>query len=180
MTTLPKIQLETSWRVFSVCCWFEPPPFIDSPTLYGQPAPCRVYSKVYFLIQDWVFLPCIGPKRVLRINAVSPLLYLFSILTTFDIFLKISPLLDYRINTKLNLWQKVISSCLEDHKTTLNFFYKENFYMQHQTEIWLEIITISGIKRSSKKKKNNNNNNNNCKWKTYWVKSIIATKFIHY
>ena len=24
---------------------------------------------------------------------------------------------------------------LEDHKTTLHFFYKKNFYMQHQTEI---------------------------------------------
>ena len=53
------------------------------------------------------------------------------------------------------------------------FSISNTFIYIKKAEIWFEIITISGIKRSIKK-------NKYCKWKTCWVKNIIATKSIHH
>ena len=44
---------------------------------------------------------------------------------------------------------KVNWSCLEDDKTVcMLFLVKKQFYIHHQTEVWFEIITMPGIKRS--------------------------------
>lgn len=54
----------------------------------------------------------------------------------------------YGVNTKINSWRKVISSCFENYWTTLNsFLYKQHFYMPHWAEIWFEMVTVSCIKR---------------------------------
>ena len=52
------------------------------------------------------------------------------------------------------------------------FFYKKDFHKQHQAEIYSEIITVSGIKRSQNKKYS--------KYKNCWIKSITAAKFSHW
>ena len=73
-----------------------------------------------------------------------PTLHIFIEPLTFDIFLTI--FLIYGVNTKTNSWEKPISACLQDYKTTLNsFLYVQHFHMPHQTEIWFEIITVSCI-----------------------------------
>ena len=47
----------------------------------------------------------------------------------------------YGVNTKINSWKKVISSCLENYKTmSHSFLYKQHFYMPHQAKIWFELI----------------------------------------
>ena len=71
----------------------------------------------------------------------------------------------YGINTKKLLRE---SYFLEGYKAKK----KELFYKQHQTKIWLEIITISGIKGAQMK-------NKHYKWKTCWVNSIIPLKSVH-
>ena len=62
--------------------------------------------------------------------------------------------------------RKVIFSYLEEYIIKLQFFYKQYLYKQHQTWKWFEILTAPGINRSY--------------LKTCRVKSIIATKSIHY
>ena len=41
----------------------------------------------------------------------------------------------FGINTKVNSCGKVISSCLEDYKTTLSDFYKQHVFKQHWAKI---------------------------------------------
>ena len=75
----------------------------------------------------------------------------------------------YGLNTKINPYGKVISSCFESCKTTLHsFFYKQFFYMLHRVEVWFRMITVICIKRSLKKNKHR-------KWKTCWVHYCYKT-----
>ena len=53
------------------------------------------------------------------------------------------------------------------------FFYKHHFCKQHQAEIWSKIIPILNIKTIQKKNKYS-------KSKTCLVKSITASKYLHY
>ena len=83
-------------------------------------------------------------------------------------------LMKYGLNTKINLREKDIPSCWEDYKITLQAsFCKEKLLRATSGKILFQIITIPGIKRSQKK-------NKYYKWKTLWVKRIIATKSILY
>ena len=80
----------------------------------------------------------------------------------------------YRINIKINSCGKVISSSVEDKKTALHDFFISNTVISNiRLMTWSKIITIISIKRSQKKDKH-------YKWKTCWVKSITASKSIHY
>ena len=62
------------------------------------------------------------------------------------------------------LWRDII------WETTLHSFYMQHFYKQHHTENWFEKIAVSRIKELKEK---------HCKWKTCWVKGIIAAKYMH-
>ena len=88
-------------------------------------------------------------------------------------FANISPVL-HGLNTKINSWGTVISSCLQEYKTklrTLHSFISNTLY---DTSGWdfLPNNNSACIKMIWKK-------NKYCKWKTCWVKSIIATKSMH-
>ena len=74
----------------------------------------------------------------------TPFIY-FSEPPTFDknIFAYDAPTI-YVINTKINSPRKVSSSWLEDYNTSFHVFYKQNFYNQHQIEIWTK-TTISSL-----------------------------------
>lgn len=85
-------------------------------------------------------------------------LYYFFKLPTFGIFFDNINLLKNEINTKINSWGNVSSSCL---------------VKQHQMQVWFKIITISGIKTSLRE-------NKHCKWETCRGKGIVATKSMYY
>ena len=74
----------------------------------------------------------------------TPFIY-FSEPPTFDknIFVNDASTI-YVINTKINSSRKVSSSWLEDYNTSFHVFYKQNFYNQHQIEIWTK-TTISSL-----------------------------------
>ena len=104
----------------------------------------------------------------------APVLYFFRTAYLWQHFVDNIAQMIYEVNAKINSRGEVISSCFEDYKTTLHSFcYKQRCHLPHQAEIWFEIITVSCIKSILKK-------NKDCKWKTCWIKSIIATKSIHW
>ena len=71
-----------------------------------------------------------------------PLYIFFPNTRTFgNILQTIMPPMKCLINTKLNSWEKVVSSCLEDWKT-IWYFLQATLLYNRQLEIWFEIITI--------------------------------------
>ena len=78
---------------------------------------------------------------------------------------------EYRIKTKINPWEKVVS-CLEDYIIILNSFLYKTLFKQHPAEIWFEIITISGITLVSTRVKRITYGRLYT-WKTCWIKSIL-------
>ena len=76
---------------------------------------CRKFDPFYRQPPIWSFPPwCIFTN--------SP------IFTTF--FWQYRPN-DIEVNTEIKSWGKVISSCLEDYKTTLHYFFISNTFMCH-------------------------------------------------
>ena len=51
---------------------------------------------------------------------------------------------------------------LQNNATSFFLFYKQHFRIPHEAEIWLEIITVSCIKRSKKEEK------------TLWMKDLLG------
>ena len=57
---------------------------------------------------------------------------------------------------------------LQNNATSFFLFYKQHFCIPHQAEIWLEIITVSCIKRIQKEKK------------TLWMKDLLGKEHDRY
>ena len=100
------------------------------------------------------------------------LFYLFFKLFGTLFFDNIAPRMNAKIPDK-HIWKGYFFFSWDLKNKNTCFFYKQHFYQKHQAEILSEIITISSIKRSQKKYKH-------FKWKTCWVKSVAATKYIHF
>lgn len=96
----------------------------------------------------------------------------FSELPTFGIFWWYDPN-EIRNEHKNKLMRESYFFMFGRVTNNVKCFFIVNTYKQHQAEIRFELKVISGIERSLKK-------NKHFKWKISRVKSIIASKSLHY
>ena len=150
------------WNTRYIFYYFEGyPELVLQLFLYKTPAKLINYVFIYLTLCTEGFKPSFFNLRFFIFFSESSYFWQYRLNEIRD-----------TINTRMKSPGKVIPSCSEDYETKLRTFYKHHFYKQNQGEIWFGITAVSVIKESIE--------NKHCKWKTWLVERIIATKSIHY